>query len=133
MSWLEQNDMTEQISIGDLQVEKVLYDLVANDIAPGTGINADVFWSELEKILKDLMPVNKTLLVKRDEFQLKIDQWHRERATLPHNMQEYQAFLKEISPTSRFDFFEKCGHFPFLSKAYEFNKTIEDFLKGSTL
>jgi pimeloyl-[acyl-carrier protein] methyl ester esterase len=43
------------------------------------------------------------------------------------------AFLKELSPASRFDFFEQCGHFPFLSKPYEFNQVMESFLKDSTL
>jgi len=43
------------------------------------------------------------------------------------------AFLRKLSPESRFDIFEKCGHFPFLSKPYEFNQVMEEFLKGSTL
>ena len=43
------------------------------------------------------------------------------------------AFLQELSPASRFDFFEECGHFPFLSKPYEFNQVMEAFLKDSTL
>lgn len=46
---------------------------------------------------------------------------------------ETVAFLKKLSPQSRFDFFEQCGHFPFLSKPYEFNKVMEEFLKESTL
>jgi pimeloyl-[acyl-carrier protein] methyl ester esterase len=46
---------------------------------------------------------------------------------------ETVAFIQELSPGSRFDFFEQCGHFPFLSKSYEFNKIIEEFLEESTL
>ena len=46
---------------------------------------------------------------------------------------ETVAFLQKISPKSRFDFFEQCGHFPFLSKPYEFNQIVEEFLKESTL
>ncbi len=42
-------------------------------------------------------------------------------------------FLKKISPKSRFDFFEQCGHFPFLNKSYEFNQVMEDFLQQSAL
>lgn len=42
-------------------------------------------------------------------------------------------FLRELSPAARFDFFEQCGHFPFLSKPYEFNQVMEEFLKESTL
>ena len=46
---------------------------------------------------------------------------------------ETVAFLKTLSPRSRFDFFEQCGHFPFLSKPHEFNQVVEEFLQGSTL
>ena len=38
-------------------------------------------------------------------------------------------YLKTLSPQSRFDDFEHCGHFPFLSKPYEFNEVLESFLK----
>jgi len=37
--------------------------------------------------------------------------------------------LKEMCPEAKFVFFEECGHFPFLSKAYEFNGALEMFLK----
>jgi len=46
---------------------------------------------------------------------------------------ETVVFLKKLSPKARFDFFEQCGHFPFLSKPYEFNLVMEEFLKESTL
>ncbi len=34
---------------------------------------------------------------------------------------------------ARFDFFEKCGHFPFLSQPREFNQLVEEFLSDATL
>ncbi len=43
--------------------------------------------------------------------------------------QDTVMLLKELAPQSRFDSFEECGHFPFLSKPYEFNAVMEDFLK----
>ena len=46
---------------------------------------------------------------------------------------ETVAFLKKMAPRSRFDFFDQCGHFPFLSKPHEFNRIMEAFLKESTL
>ncbi|MBI5149990.1 MAG: alpha/beta fold hydrolase [Candidatus Omnitrophica bacterium] len=46
---------------------------------------------------------------------------------------ETVEFLRKSCPGSRFDFFEQCGHFPFLSKPYEFNQVVEEFLKSSTL
>lgn len=46
---------------------------------------------------------------------------------------ETVAFMRKLSPGSRFDFFDQCGHFPFLSKPHEFNQVMEEFLKESTL
>lgn len=37
--------------------------------------------------------------------------------------------MQKLSPSSRFDFFENCGHFPFLSKPHEFNRVLEEFLE----
>ncbi len=45
---------------------------------------------------------------------------------------EAVVLLKELSPKSQFDFFEQCGHFPFLSKPHEFNEVLGSFLKEST-
>jgi malate synthase len=92
----EDVDMTDKITIGNLEIEQVLYDLVAKEIAPGTGVEVDDFWQGLEGILKDMMPRNKALLAVRDEFQKQIDEWHKTRAGKPHNAEEYEAFLKEI-------------------------------------
>lgn len=41
------------------------------------------------------------------------------------------ALLKTHAPTARFDDFDKCGHFPFLSEPYAFNQVLENFLLES--
>ncbi len=41
---------------------------------------------------------------------------------------EFMNYVRQIKPDARYDFFDKCGHFPFLSKPYEFNDVLEDFL-----
>lgn len=88
--------MTERVKLGGLEIAKVLYDLVSNDIAPGTGIEVDAFWSSFEQILADLAPKNKALLAKREDLQAKIDAWHSERAGQAINMVDYKAFLTDI-------------------------------------
>ena len=40
-------------------------------------------------------------------------------------------YLQSVSPHARFDDFERCGHFPFLSKPHEFNQILGEFLMGS--
>ena len=88
--------MTDRTEVAGLQVATALYELVENQIAPGTGIETAAFWQGLADILKDLVPKNRALLARRDELQAQIDDWHRERAGQQHNDAEYKAFLQEI-------------------------------------
>ena len=88
--------MTERGIQSGLQVATVLNELLEKEIAPGTGIAPEHFWSELAEILKDFVPRNRTLLAKRDELQEKVDSWHNDRAGQPIEMADYSAFLKEI-------------------------------------
>jgi len=37
-------------------------------------------------------------------------------------------YMQKMLPNAQYDFFENCGHFSFLSKPYEFNQLLEDFL-----
>ncbi|MGB4342336.1 MAG: malate synthase G [Moraxellaceae bacterium] len=86
--------MSERIKHGDLEIAKELYDLVANEIAPGSGVEPAAFWSAFEKVAVELSPKNKALLAKRDELQAKIDAWHR--ANPGFDQAQYKAFLTEI-------------------------------------
>ncbi|HVK98246.1 MAG TPA: malate synthase G [Dongiaceae bacterium] len=88
--------MTERIKKGGLEIATVLYNLVAKEIAPGTGVEPDAFWSKFEQILADLAPKNKALLKKRDDIQAKVDAWHQTRAGKSVDMAEYKSFLTEI-------------------------------------
>ena len=88
--------MSDRIQIGQLQIHSVLHDLIANEIAPGTGVDPQQFWVDFEKILTEFMPRNKILLAFRDELQEKIDTWHLERAGQPIDEAEYTAFLRDI-------------------------------------
>nr|WP_296766347.1 malate synthase G [Rhodococcus sp. (in: high G+C Gram-positive bacteria)] len=88
--------MTERIRVGGLQVAKVLYDFVSNEALPGTGVDAEQFWSGAEAVITDLGPKNKALLAVRDEIQGKVDAWHGEHAGPDYDRAAYKAFLKEI-------------------------------------
>ncbi len=88
--------MTERTQEGGLQIATSLHQLIANEIAPGTGIAPSHFWQQLESILTDLAPRNEELLRYRDALQAKIDQWHAERSGEVHDPVAYKAFLEEI-------------------------------------
>lgn len=88
--------MTDRVTISDLQIAPVLHDLLAQEIAPGTGVEPAHFWAELAAILDEFVPRNRQLLARRDEMQARIDDWHRARAGQQVDEAEYTAFLKEI-------------------------------------
>ena len=88
--------MSDRIQKGALDIAPELHQVVEQEIIPGTGLDADHFWGELERILADFTPRNRELLQKRVEIQEKIDAWHRERRGQKIDLNEYKQFLTEI-------------------------------------
>ena len=88
--------MKNRVNISGLSVDKSLYDLVASEVAPGTGIEPDAFWTSLSDIVRDLGPKNQSLLSERDHIQSRIDEWHRQTKNQPIDLAEYKNFLYEI-------------------------------------
>ncbi|WP_193164329.1 malate synthase G [Microbulbifer hainanensis] len=88
--------MTERIQIGELQIATALHKLVTEEVIPGTGVSADVFWAEFETIINDLAPVNRALLEKRDQLQAQIDQWYTDNPNAYRDLETYKNFLREI-------------------------------------
>jgi malate synthase len=86
----------DRVEIGGLKVAQALAAFVAEEAAPGTGINPAAFWTGYGAILRELGPRNAALLAKRDSLQAKIDAWHVSRRGRPHDPAAYEAFLREI-------------------------------------
>ena len=80
--------------IGSLQVDKQLAEFINKEALPGTEVNEIDFWTNLEKIVTDLMPKNKALLQKRDDIQLQLDEWHKNNKEFEFD--KYKTFLEEI-------------------------------------
>jgi malate synthase len=88
--------MTEYVQSGGIQVAKELYDFINDSAIPGTGLEAQDFWANFDKVANELAPKNRALLAKREVLQAKIDSYHSERAGQSHDAAEYKAFLQEI-------------------------------------
>ncbi len=88
--------MTNRMEKNGLHVATELVDFTEQVLLPDSGIEPRDFWFGLAKIINDLAPQNKELLLKRDAIQAKIDAWHLERKGQEHDKSAYKSFLMEI-------------------------------------
>jgi malate synthase len=79
-----------------LKIASELVEFVEARALPGTGIDADAFWTSVAAIFAEFAPDNAALLAKRDLIQAEIDGWLAQRAGEPIDQADYQPFLKSI-------------------------------------
>ncbi|MGG1573901.1 malate synthase G [Fictibacillus sp. NRS-1165] len=87
--------MQNYVKKGNLQVAEELYEFIQTQALPGSGLDAERFWSDFERLVQDLTPKNKELLARRDEIQDRINRWHVENRER-FNFDAYKSFLQEI-------------------------------------
>ena len=80
-------------TLGKLEVASPLADFVRNQLAPGTAVGVEEFWSSLEKIVERFTPQVRASLDERDDLQARIDSWHLDRGSEP---EEAADFLRSI-------------------------------------
>ncbi len=88
--------MTTRTTVHGLQVATSLHSFINEQVLPGTGIDADVFWLGVDAIVHDLAPKNALLLAERDRLQTELDAWHRAHPGPVKNMAKYRKFLNQI-------------------------------------
>ncbi len=80
----------------NLAIDDILAAFVEKELLPGTSIAPAAFWASLERLLADFTPKNQALLAKRDELQVQIDAWWRERRGKTVAVAEQTEFLRAI-------------------------------------
>src|SRR5215470_3881032 len=86
----------DRIEVAGLQVARVLYDFIAGEALPGSGLTAAEFWTGLSELVRDLEPLNRQLLGLRLDLQARIDDFHRFRAGREFDRAAYERFLRKI-------------------------------------
>lgn len=87
--------MGEYVQVGRLQVAKLFYEFIVEEVLPNSQVDKDKFWKNFEQLINELTPKNKALLAKRDELQEKIHEWHKQHRS-QFNFEQYKSFLQEI-------------------------------------
>ena len=85
-----------RIEAGGLQIDKRLFDFVADEAISGTGLENAALWDGFGQLVRDLSPVNAGLLQKRADIQEKVNSWHRANKGPIRDFEAYKAFLREI-------------------------------------
>jgi len=88
--------MVERVTHHRLQVARELDSFITDQALPGSGIDAEAFWTGVDALFADLTPRNRELLAERERLQQKLDAWHREHPGPVSDMPAYRAFLEEI-------------------------------------
>ena len=90
--------MKEQYTkIHNLSVSNKLLNFVNEELLKDTNISSEKFWEGFDRVVHELAPKNKNLLVMREDLQKKIDAWHIANRGNEINLEEYKKFLKEIN------------------------------------
>ncbi|WP_461201204.1 malate synthase G [Anoxybacillus sp. TBDG-1] len=87
--------MGEYVQVGRLQVAKLFYEFVVEEVLPNSQVDPRKFWGDFEQLINELTPKNKALLEKRDELQEKINEWHKQHRS-QFDFKQYKSFLQEI-------------------------------------
>ncbi|MCE2517109.1 MAG: malate synthase G [Alphaproteobacteria bacterium] len=88
--------MTSRTTCHGLQVADNLLHFINNEVLPGTGIEADHFWSGFAEAVAELAPQNKALLIKRHDLQQDIDAWLIDHRGEAFDQAAYTGFLRDI-------------------------------------
>ena len=86
--------MTERVNEGKLSISTSLHTLLEQEIAPDLNLDTTKFWQDFQKIVEKYIPINEDLLKKREELQIKIDEWHLSNKDF--DFDSYKSFLKDI-------------------------------------
>ena len=63
----------EIIDKNGLKISTILFNFINSEVLSGTEIKPDTFWDNFEKAVHELAPLNKNLILKREDIQKKIN------------------------------------------------------------
>ncbi len=86
----------DRITVAGLDVAAPLHRFVGAEALPGSGLDAEAFWSGFAAVVRDLAPRLRDLLAVRDALQARIDAYLASRKGQAWDEQAYLTFLRDI-------------------------------------
>ncbi|MCW5735559.1 MAG: malate synthase G [Enhydrobacter sp.] len=88
--------MSDRVLSETLSVDRGLFDFVAREALPGSGISSERFWRGYSVIVRDFGPRHRELCQRRDALQRQIDDYHTARKGQAFDAADYKTFLERI-------------------------------------
>ena len=80
----------------NLKINTQLYEFINNEVLQGLDLDKEIFWSNFSNIVDEFNPINKKLLKKRKDIQIKINEWNKSYKGKEVDIENYKKFLVEI-------------------------------------
>lgn len=88
--------MSHDQKTSGLSVSPLLVEFIERQALTGLKVSPEQFWDGFAAVVAEHGPTNTALLQKRDDLQLRIDDWHRRYGPVANNPQGYELFLRDI-------------------------------------
>ncbi len=88
--------MGKRIDKYGLKIEENLFNFINNEVLDNLNFEKESFWKNFSNFITDYAPINNSLLKKRLDLKVKIDEWHKKNKAKEINLKEYKQFLMEI-------------------------------------
>ena len=88
--------MGKRIDKYGLKIEENLFNFINNEVLDNLNFEKESFWKNFSNFITDYAPINNSLLKKRLDLKVKIDEWHKKNKAKEINLAEYKQFLMEI-------------------------------------
>ncbi len=88
--------MGKRIDKYGLKIEENLFNFINNEVLDNLNFEKESFWKNFSNFITDYAPINNSLLKKRLDLKVKIDEWHKKNKAKEIDLAEYKQFLIEI-------------------------------------
>ena len=83
-------------SVNNLKVSENLLSFVNDELLKDINITPEKFWKKFDNAVHELAPINKKLILIRENLQKKINEWHKKNKGSEIKIEKYKKFLIDI-------------------------------------